>query len=99
MFMAIVRISIKAIKFEDITVTFQPINPNKPIIIITEVAHPNKGMTTHLIFLKMNQRVKTIKIKTPIPNLKKTRFKNENTERTSEILSGKFGFLIIGYSG
>ena len=61
------NINIKAIKFEDITVTFQPIKPSKPTITITEVAHPNKGIITHFIFLKMNQRVKMIKIKTPIP--------------------------------
>ena len=61
------NINIKAIKFEEITVTFHPINPNKPIIIITEVAQPNNGIITHLKFLKINQRVKTIKIKTPIP--------------------------------
>ena len=61
------RISIKAIKFDEITVTFHPINPNKPIIMITDVAQPNKGIATHLKFLKIIQRVKMIKIKTPIP--------------------------------
>ena len=61
MFIAMFKISIKAIKFEDITVTFHPIKPNKPIIIITEVAQPNNGINTHFMFLKMNQRVKIIK--------------------------------------
>ena len=61
------KISIKAIKFEDITVTFHPIKPNKPIIIITEVAQPINGINTHFMFLKMNQSVKTIKMNTPIP--------------------------------
>ena len=60
-------ISIKATKFEDITVTFQPMKPSIPIIIITEVAQPSKGIITHLIFLKINQSVKTIKTNTPIP--------------------------------
>ena len=35
-------------KFEEMTVTFQPIKPNKPIIIITEAEHPIKGKVTHL---------------------------------------------------
>ena len=34
-------------KFEDITVTFHPIKPNSPIIIITDVAHPKRGIATH----------------------------------------------------
>ena len=29
------------------TVTFHPINPNKPIMMITDVAQPNKGNITH----------------------------------------------------
>ena len=66
-FIAILRISINAIKFDEITVTFHPIKPNMPIIKITEVAHPNKGIITHFKSLKINQRVKMIKIKTPIP--------------------------------
>ena len=61
------RISINAIKFEEMTVTFHPIIPNKPIIIITEVAHTNNGINTHLIFLNINQRVIIIKMNTPIP--------------------------------
>ena len=60
--------SIKAMKFEEITVTFQPINPKIPSINITEVEHPSKGITTHFIFLKIIQRVINMKIKTPIPN-------------------------------
>ena len=40
MFIAIVKISIKAIKFDDITVTFHPTKPKKPIIIKTEKAVP-----------------------------------------------------------
>ena len=53
--------------FDEITVTFQPSNPNRPIIIITEVAHPSNGITTHFRFLKINHKVNMIKIKTPIP--------------------------------
>ena len=68
MFIAIFNISIKAIKFDEMTVTFHPINPNKPIITITEVPQPNNGITTHLKFLKINQRVVIIKMKTPKPN-------------------------------
>ena len=69
MFIAILSININAMKFEDITVTFQPINPNRPIITTTEVKHPIKGITTHFIFLKINQSVKIMKIKTPIPKI------------------------------
>ena len=36
MFIAIVRINIKAIKFDEMTVTFHPTNPRKPIINVTE---------------------------------------------------------------
>ena len=54
-------------KFEDITVTFHPINPKNPIIIITEVAQPNNGIITHFIFLKINQSVKIINMNTPVP--------------------------------
>ena len=36
MFMAMVNMSINAIKFEEITVTFHPRIPSKPIIITTE---------------------------------------------------------------
>ena len=66
-FIAILSISIKAIKFDEITVTFQPIKPNKPIIKITEVAQPSKGIITHFRFLKINHKVKIIKMNTPIP--------------------------------
>merc|ERR1711969_90564 len=68
MFIAIVRISIKAIKFEDITVTFQPINPSKPIIMRTEKKQLKSGIKTHRKFLKTNQSVQTIKRNTPAPN-------------------------------
>ena len=68
MFIAIVKISIRAIKFEDITVTFQPTNPSKPIIIKTEKKQLNNGMNTQSKLLKTNHRVQTINIKTPAPN-------------------------------
>ena len=67
MFIAMFNISINAMKFDEITVTFHPIKPNKPIIIITEVAQPNNGIITHFRFLNINQSVRTIKINTPIP--------------------------------
>ena len=67
MFIAMFNISIKAIKFDEITVTFHPIKPNKPIIMMTEDAQPSNGITTHFKFLKINQSVITIKMKTPNP--------------------------------
>ena len=68
MFIAMVSISIKAIKFDDITVTFQPTKPKKLIIIKTEKKQLNKGINTQIRFRKTNQRVKTIKRNTPRPN-------------------------------
>ena len=67
MFIAMFSINISAIKLDEITVTFQPIKPNNPIIIITEVEQPIKGIITHFKFLKINHRLKIIKINTPIP--------------------------------
>ena len=48
-----VSISIKAIKFDDITVTFHPTVLRKPIINVIETAHVNNGKKTQLIFLTM----------------------------------------------
>ena len=56
-----------AIKFEEITVTFQPIKPRSPIIITTDVTQPNNGIITHFMFLKINHSVKIINMKTPAP--------------------------------
>ena len=43
MFIAIVKINIRAMKLDEITVTFHPNKPNKPIIIITEKAATNRN--------------------------------------------------------
>ena len=56
----IFKISIKAIKFEDITVTFQPTNPKKPTIINTEKKQLKSGINTHKKFLNTNQSVAII---------------------------------------
>ena len=66
-FIAIVRMSIRAIKFDEITVTFHPSNPRSPIIINTEKKQLFNGMIIHNIFLKINQRVTTINKNTPAP--------------------------------
>ena len=63
-----VRISISAIKLEDITVTFHPTNPRKPTMIQTEKKQLKSGINTHVKLLKTNQSVQTIKINTPAPN-------------------------------
>ena len=68
MFIAMVNISMRAIKFEDITVTFQLKSPSKPIIIETEKKQLKSGKNTQRKLLKINQRVKTIKANTPAPN-------------------------------
>ena len=44
MFIAIVSMSIKAIKLDDITVTFQPRIPNNPIIIIKDNKQEETGL-------------------------------------------------------
>ena len=67
-FIAIVRININAIKFEDITVTFQPNKPNNPVIIITENTQLLIGTKTQINFLNTNHKVAMINKKTPSPN-------------------------------
>ena len=62
-FIAIFKININAIKFDEITVTFQPIKPKRPIMMITDIEQPKRGKITHLIFLKINHSVKIIKKK------------------------------------
>ena len=67
MFIAMVKINIKAIKLEEITVTFHPTKPKKPIIIKTEKKQLNKGTNTQIILLNTNQRVAIMNKKTPAP--------------------------------
>ena len=67
MFIAIVKINIKAIKFEDITVTFQPSRPSRPVIIKTEKKQLLIGTMIHTIYLKTNQSVAIMNNKTPTP--------------------------------
>ena len=64
-----VKISIKAIKFEEITVTFQPSKPSNPIIITTEKKQLLMGMMIQINFLKTNQRVAIMNAKTPNPKI------------------------------
>ena len=65
--MAIVKININAIKFEDMTVTFHPIKPSRPVIINTEKKQLLKGTMIQINFLNTNQRVTIINSNTPIP--------------------------------
>ena len=67
MFIAIVSINIRAIKLDEITVTFQPTKPRNPIIIKTEKKQLNKGTTTQIKLLNTNQSVATINKNTPAP--------------------------------
>ena len=67
MFIAIVKINISAIKFDDITVTFHPKRPNMPSIIITEKKQLLIGIIIQINFLKINHKVAIINIKTPNP--------------------------------
>ena len=65
--MAMVNMSIKAIKFEEITVTFHPRIPSKPIIITTENKQLLIGTIIQINFLKTNHRVAIINKRTPKP--------------------------------
>ena len=66
------KINIRAIKFEEITVTFHPIKPKNNHYNHRNV-HPNNGITTHFIFLKIIQSV-NYKRKTPIPKKQQYHF-------------------------
>ena len=68
MFIAIVSINIKAIKFDEITVTFQPSKPKRPIIITTEKKQLLIGTMIQINFLKTNHKVAIINSRTPKPN-------------------------------
>ena len=57
----------RAIKFDEITVTFQPNNPKIPTIIKTEKKQLKRGMNTQRKLLKTNHKVQIIKRKTPAP--------------------------------
>ena len=67
MFIAIVKINIKAMKFDEITVTFHPSSPSNPVIITTEAIQLLIGTIIQISFLKTNHRVAIINNKTPIP--------------------------------
>ena len=67
MFIAIVRINIRAMKLDDITVTFQFKSPSKPVIIVTEKKQLLIGIIIQINFLKRNQSVAIINNKTPTP--------------------------------
>ena len=54
-------------KLEDMTVTFQPNTPKRPIIIITENRQLEIGTRIQIIFLKTNHKVAMIKKNTPKP--------------------------------
>ena len=57
--MAIVKINMRAIKFDEITVTFQPSMPSKPVIITTEKKQLLIGTIIQISFLKSQLRVST----------------------------------------
>ena len=57
-------------KFEEITVTFQPSNPNIPSITTTENIQLESGTMIQTIFLKTNHKVAIINNKTPMPKIK-----------------------------
>ena len=67
MFIAIVNMSINAIKFEEITVTFQPRIPSKPIMITTENKQLLIGTIIQINFLNTNHKVAIINKRTPKP--------------------------------
>ena len=62
-----VKINISAIKFDEITVTFQPSKPSSPIIMITEKKQLLIGTMIQISYLNTNQRVAIMNSKTPKP--------------------------------
>ena len=54
-------------KFDEMTVTFQPKRPRRPVIIKTEKKQLLIGIIIHINFLKINQRVVMINKSTPKP--------------------------------
>ena len=54
-------------KFEDMTVTFQPRIPSKPIIMTTENKQLLIGTIIQINFLKTNHKVAIINKRTPMP--------------------------------
>ena len=62
-----VSMSINAMKLEEITVTFQPRIPSKPIMIITENKQLLIGTIIQINFLKTNHKVDMINKRTPKP--------------------------------
>ena len=69
MVIAMVKISCKDIKLEDITVTSQPNNPSSPIIEIAEKAQQRMGKKIQRIFLKTTLKATTRRNNTPRPNV------------------------------
>ena len=67
MFIAIVKINISAIKFDEITVTFHPSKPRRPIIITTEKKQLLIGTIIQISFLNTNHSVAIMNNKTPRP--------------------------------
>ena len=64
MFIDIDKINIKDIKFDDIAVISQFISPINPVIDITAYSDVNKGIITHLKFLKIKNKMIFINMRT-----------------------------------
>jgi hypothetical protein len=63
------RISINIIKFDEITVTFQPNIDTQPIIAISEAKQLEMHVSIHNGFLKTIYRTIKIKISAPMPKI------------------------------
>ena len=69
MFIDSVRINIKEIKFDDMTVTFQSRYPRSPTINRTAYKQLIIGAITQIIFLNIMIKVTNMNIRTPKPKL------------------------------
>ena len=69
MFMEIVKISISAIKLEEIIVTFHCKAPKKPTIINMEEKQLINGKATHFKFLNTIHKINIMNAKTPNPKM------------------------------
>ena len=66
--MDMVRMSIREMKLDDITVTGQPMRPSNPIMITTANTQLHRGSRTKRACLKMIDNMITRKANTPAPN-------------------------------
>ena len=66
--MDMVRMSIREMKLDEITVTGQPVSPSRPIMTTTANTQLHRGSSTNRTWRKMIDSMITRKAITPAPN-------------------------------